>query len=538
MEEYGFELAGWRNAAITSGVLSAVLLVLALPEGSLIPFLQGLIPAVITRAASLILFLVCALMGRNVLKEGFVALANKTPNADTLALLSAGFTLLDGVTLFLGLRADSLPLCAPCALVITFRLITHYCEKKGKRDACQVAASAPQHYLVTQDPNTINGKPAFRKWLSAPRGFGSQIQTRSEQDFRFQRLVPVLMVACVVLGLLTTVAHHQPRLIFWSLSALFTASATLSAGLGNDLPFLLLGSRLRKLGAAVAGWPGTKAGKGCQFALLSDFDLYPPGTVTVNAVNSFGTVPKERIISLTASVIRASGSGLLYPMERLVKQTGAGYVQVTNLTMEKGGIRAQSQQGQSVMIGSAEYLAKLGVTIPADAKGKDTILCALDRVALGSISLRYTVINSIEPSLDTMLDGRLSPVLATRDFFFSPQRLGFGEDYPLDQLIFPPLAHRIRLSTPVRTHGPDIVAILSREGVAPYAQAVVGASRLHRAARLSGVLSRVSACIGVLLTATLSSAGALGAMCSLSLSLYLLLWAVPVLLLSLWVVHY
>ena len=108
----------------------------------------------------------------------------------------------------------------------------------------------------------------------------------------------------------------------------------------------------------------------------------------------------------------------------------------------------------------------------------------------------------------------------------------------MEQVLFPSLVQRIRLSQPAQTHGPDIVAVLSQEGIAPYAQALLGTKRLRRAGRFSGLLTRASACIGVFLAAVLSSAGAMGAMCALSLSLYLLLWLVPVLFLSLWVQQY
>jgi hypothetical protein len=48
----------------------------------------------------------------------------------------------------------------------------------------------------------------------------------------------------------------------------------------------------------------------------------------------------------------------------------------------------------------------------------------------------------------------------------------------------------------------------------------------------------VSAVVGVFLTATLSSAGALSSMCAWNLSLFLLLWLAPVLLISLWTARY
>lgn len=86
----------------------------------------------------------------------------------------------------------------------------------------------------------------------------------------------MLLVACFCLSLVTTVAHHQPNLIFWSLSALFTAAATLGVSLALNLPLRMLGGKLAKLGVALAGWPGLLAGKGCKAALLLDQDIYPP----------------------------------------------------------------------------------------------------------------------------------------------------------------------------------------------------------------------------------------------------------------------
>lgn len=76
------------------------------------------------------------------------------------------------------------------------------------------------------------------------------------------------------------------------------------------------------------------------------------------------------------------------------------------------------------------------------------------------------------------------------------------------------------------------------EGIAPFSQALIGAKRIRRAAAFSSFFVNFSACVGVVLTASLSSAGALGAMCAWHLSLFLLLWLVPVLLISLWTTQY
>ena len=80
--------------------------------------------------------------------------------------------------------------------------------------------------------------------------------------------------------------------------------------------------------------------------------------------------------------------------------------------------------------------------------------------------------------------------------------------------------------------------MLCREGLAPFAQSSIGARRIRRAAKANSFLVNISACIGVFLTSSLSSAGALGAMSAWNLSLFLLLWLLPVVFVSLWTKQY
>ncbi|MFR2521750.1 MAG: hypothetical protein ACLS82_12255 [Evtepia gabavorous] len=307
-EEYGLGLQALKGKCTAAGVLSAVLLLFALLDSGVLPVLDSLLPANILLLGSLALFAGCVLLSLDVLKEGLVQLTNLAPNGDTLALFAALFTLVDGVTMvFTPLRESAIPFFSPCALVLTFHLLGRYCDRSAKFQACRVAASVSQPYLVTQDPNVLGGRTAFRKWLGVPKGFGSQIRTTSQAEARFRRLTPVLLVACFCLSLVTTVAHHQPNLIFWSLSALFTAAATLGVSLALNLPLRMLGGKLAKLGVALAGWPGLLAGKGCKAALLLDQDIYPPGTVALAGSRVFGSLSMERSVAFSASVIRATG---------------------------------------------------------------------------------------------------------------------------------------------------------------------------------------------------------------------------------------
>lgn len=536
--EYGVGLKPLKNKTIGAAVLAVVLLVLAFLDTGILSFLTDLVPEDILLYASLGGFVVCCALAWDVLKDGLVQLTNFTPGSSTLALFAAAFTLADGVTMVLTpLRESAVPFFAPCALVLLFQLIGQYCERASKFQACRTASSVARPYVVTQDPDVLAGKTGFRKWLGLPKGFGSQIRTTSQADESFQKLTPVLMTACVCLALLTTVAHHQPKLVLWSLSALFTASATLGASLTLSFPLQILGSKLATLGVALAGWPGIAAAKGCRAALLTDNDLYPPGTVTLANSKPLSNLPMDRVVAYTASAIRASGSGLSYLFDKLLRSEGAKYLPIEKILLQDNGLIAQTQ-GQQILVGNSDFMSKQGIALPTGIKYKNTVFCAVDRELIGMFGVRYALHTTIVPSLQSLLGHRIAPVLVTRDFNINPKRMRFSDRLNKDSLTYPDLQRRVTLSGPNQAHGQTIVAVLCREGMAPFTLALIAAKRVRRAAGLSSFFVRLSACVGVILTATLSSAGALGAMSAWHMALFLLLWFVPVLLLSLWTEQY
>ena len=531
--EYGVGLKPLKNKTIGAAVLAVVLLALAFLDTGILSFLTDLVPEDILLYASLGGFVVCCALAWDVLKDGLVQLTNFTPGSSTLALFAAAFTLADGVTMVLTpLRESAVPFFAPCALVLLFQLIGQYCDRASKFQACRTASSVARPYVVTQDPDVLAGKTGFRKWLGLPKGFGSQIRTTSQADERFQKLTPVLMTACVCLALLTTVAHHQPKLVLWSLSALFTASATLGASLTLSFPLQILGSKLATLGVALAGWPGIAAAKGCRAALLTDNDLYPPGTVTLANSKPLSNLPMDRVVAYTASAIRASGSGLSYLFDKLLRSEGAKYLPIEKILLQDNGLIAQTQ-GQQILVGNSDFMSKQGIALPTGIKYKNTVFCAVDRELIGMFGVRYALHTTIVPSLQSLLGHRIAPVLVTRDFNINPKRMRFSDRLNKDSLTYPDLQRRVTLSGPNQAHGQTIVAVLCREGMAPFTLALIAAKRVRRAAGLSSFFVRLSACVGVILTATLSSAGALGAMSAWHMALFLLLWFVPVLLLSL-----
>ena len=524
-----------RARCVGGVVLSVLLLVFALLESGFVAFLRDTFPESVYLPVSLALFVFAAIVCQDVLKAGLIQLTNKAPDGDTLALFAVAFTVIDGLTLMIfHMRTETLPFFAPCAVMLTFHQIGHTCGRSARAMACETAASAPRAYVVTQDPNVIGAQTAFRKWLGDTKGFGSQIRTPSGPYRQFQRLTPVLMVACLLVPLITTVLHHQPRLVFWSLSGLFTTASTLGAAMAFDLPFRMVAGRMRKQGAALAGWPGIDATRGCRSILLGDYDLYPPGAVNLIDARALGVSDMKRAVSLAGSAIRASGSGLGNLFERMRQKTGATYVPISKIEIQEQGIVARGPDGAIIQVGTWTFMRDRGVPLPQDVKAKDAVFCAQGLQPVGVFFLRYDLHPAVIPCIRALLLHKMRPIIATRDFNLSTHRLRVANRLPLEDDSFPDLGRRVSLSDPRRHHGSVKVSYITREGLLSYTAALTAARRVRRAAILNSWFVRLGAIIGVFLAATLSSSGATGAMCAWNLALFLLLWLVPVVLLSFW----
>ena len=99
---------------------------------------------------------------------------------------------------------------------------------------------------------------------------------------------------------------------------------------------------------------------------------------------------------------------------------------------------------------------------------------------------------------------------------------------------YPGLTERVALSEAEKDR--DLPrALLFREGLLPYAEAVAGSLRLCKAVRRASALSLLGSWAGTLLTFYLTSLGAYELMNPLALEVFLLLWTLPVLLLSDWI---
>lgn len=527
--QQGLKGRRWRTWLAFSLSLAAVLLSLELP---LLDWSAPPLDTVRLAALSSLLALV-GLLCWEVIVRGLARLCTLRPGAESLAALAWLFTLGDALVLLGTDYRQGLPCCAVTALGLAFSFWGDTLRRRGDRLGAKTAALTRTPYVVTLDEGKWNGRPAYAKWSGPAAGFGSQLQMEDAAQRAYRVAAPLLLLACLLCPLMAAVSCGDAGRFLWSASACFTAACAWSALLAYGLPYHKLAQRLQKLGAALAGWPGVAR---CRAAgiLMTDLDLFPPGSVQVAQVRVFGGVSTEKVVAYTATLLRVFQCGLTRPFHDLLRAQGAVYREVSALRPEEGGLSGVIHN-QEVLVGTASFLRVMDVPLPQGLNIKHAVFCAIDRELAGMFPLNYAMSPAVSPALSALMHAGISPILATRDFNLIPALLGQKFKLPVDKMAFPPVLRRLELSQPDQPHSDTPVALLGREGLNVYSDAVVGARRLRLAVRRSLAFTLLGAAVGVCLTFYLTYVGAWDSLTPANFLVFMLAWLVPELVLANWV---
>lgn len=479
------------------------------------------------------------LLSMDVLLESVKRMLKGRLGMDGMSLFACLFTLADAITLGrYQNRGDQMPYCM--VALVTLMLLTHghYHKLCAQRLSCRTAAAAARPYRVTLDPEKWNGKSAYSKWAGEPEGFGSQLQMDDGAQRIYRVVCPVLALGCVLLSLLATVAQERPERLLWSLSTTFLAASALGGSLAYGRPFHKIARRLAQSGAALAGWPGIAESRRGDRVLVTDGDLFPPGCVDFNGIKVFGEHSVERVVAYAATLIRDSGSGLEKLFHDQMRVQGGIFRRAEHLTCHEAGGLSATIRGSQVLVGSAPFMKLMEVEMPQGLNVKNAVFCAIDGELAGIFVLHYNLPDAVFPALSSLLGEKISPVLVTRDFNIIPAMLQQRFKLAANKMEFPPVERRRELSDPDQKHGDILTAVLCREGLAPFAESVMGARRLRRSARVGAVVSCVGAALGVLLCYYLTGVGAYTSLAPVNLLIYLVTWLLPVWFLTDWAPRY
>ena len=269
--------------------------------------------------------------------------------------------------------------------------------------------------------------------------------------------------------------------------------------------------------------------------ILTDADLFPPGTIQLNGVKVFGE-ELNKVRSYAATMARAAGSGLEWLFDGLLRSEGGHYLHAEEFSFYEEGGWGATIKGESVLMGTASFMRKMDVRLPGNINLKTGVFLAVDRQLSAVFAVKYHPSENVDFALRMMRRSHITPILASRDPNINPALLK-RKFYKKVRVEYPDLTARVALSEAQMDQGLPR-ALIFREGLLPYAETVAGSRRLCKAVRRSTVLGLLGSAAGVVLAYYLVGMAAYELITPLTLEAFLLLWTLPALVLSDWTGRY
>lgn len=494
-----------------------------------LPVTGAMSATAVKSAVALILLLAVMICGLDIMTSGLIAIAHRRPNANTLIALSALFCVIDGFLAACGVKGTKLPFCAVPALTISFSLLGSLLNCRSSRIVFNTVSSSRKPYTVTAETSVTGDGVTILKSRMTTKGFVRRTEEAGPDETVYGVMAPYLIVIALLLSLISAAVSKSFTQFAHILSGIFVCAAPLAILLTYPLANFVSAKTLIKSGSAIAGWSGIYDIGKCRHMIITDFDLFPKGSVTISQTRIFAGMKPEKVVSLAGSMIAASGSALSPAFAELMKQGKGSLLRVENFRCHEGGGLIAMVDGVEVYCGSASFMHLMGVHLPDMFKIKNCVYVSEGDTICGMFQMEYTPVDSVRDALYMLMRSDRHPVFAVRDFNITPQLLSVKYDIPTDGFDFPSFAQRYEISGAEPSEASKPAALVSREGLGAFVHLAEHAKGLYTRVRVSVMLSVMSTVIGMIVMFVLSLTGQMTVTAALS---FLLVWLIPVLVIG------
>ena len=421
--------------------------------------------------------------------------------ADTLAVLCCVFSSLDALIVAVGSPGTPhIPLCMFSSLALMGILFSSLLSARALRKSIRVPAIGRRAYCVTAEEGVrANRDITLLKSMRPTVGFVRRSEEAPPDEILFTKIAVFELLAAVVLSLFIGLVKHSVKDMLFILSAVLSCSVPLTALLAFALPFFIGSQRIFSSGAAVAGWSGIHDIGSSRNLIVTDRDLFPEDTVSIDTVRIFADESAERIIAYAGTMIAASGSGISPCFAELMEKNHARMRQVEDFQWLSGGGLQGRIEGHRVLCGSSDLMQLMDVKIPYRLVDRTTVLLAIDGVLYGIFKINYIGLPEVRTALQDLIASNRHPIFAILDFNITPEMLREVFDVATDGYDFPPYGDRFRISEAKPSETSKIAAVVCREGLGPLTHLADTGRSMYIAVRMNMIVTVLAAVLGMLL---------------------------------------
>lgn len=474
--------------------------------------------------------LLSALLGCYRLVDGVADMIRLHFTPNSLLVISFLVCCVDGVICLQQLR---LSVCAVFSLQMTMAIWAAYNRhntEMGQMDTLRRATNLNGLACVPED---YEGMMGFRICRGEVEHFMDHYQAVSTPERLMNWFSLAVAVVSLVIGLLGGVLHGFSTGVQLCCAALLVGMPA-TGYLATVRPAEVLEKRLHKLGTVVCGWQAVRAVR-CKIAVpLNDKDLFPSGTVKLNGVKFYGDRQPDQVINYTAALIGANGGALVEVFEQLRDSRGGKLCLVENFRIYDGGVGGEIGEDR-ILVGTMQFMQEMGVDLDKGTRVNQAVYTAIEGDLCGVFAVAYGKSKSSAAGVRTLCSSRsLIPVMTTKDFMITESFIKSKFLVSTKRMKFPDRATCVDICARREQEGSTVIALTTKEGLAPMAFAITGARTLGSAMHTGVILHMIGGIVGLMIMAALAYIGSAELLSPLNILLYQLVWMIPGFLVTEW----
>ena len=475
--------------------------------------------------------LLSALLGCYRLMEGIGDLLRLRFTANTLLVITFVVCCVDGVLCLQELR---IPVSAAFSLEMTMAMWAAYDRRSAEIGMMDTLRRATTLDSVVCVPDFYEGRPGFRTGRGEVEHFMDHYDAPSAPEKVLNWYALATLIVSAAAGVLAGVRHGFSAGVQLCAAALLVGMPA-TAFISVIRPMAILEKRLHKLGTVLCGWQGVKAVSRQAAYPLDDGDLFPVGAAKLNGVKFYGDRDPDQVVAYATALIKANGGALVGLFSQLLDSRNGYYYTVEHLNTYAGGGIGGEIGDDAVLVGTLEFMQDMGVDMGQGTRVSQAVYAAIDGELCGVFAVSYQKAKSSAAGLRTLCGYRgLTPVVACEDFMLTESFVQGKFGIRTRRMAFPDREARRELAQREPEDTDTVVALTTKEGLAPKAFAVTGARVLKSALQAGVVIHMVGGILGLLMMAALAYVGVENILTPSNILLYELLCMVPGLLVTEW----
>ena len=475
--------------------------------------------------------LISALLGSNQLVEGLADLLHKRFSLRTMLVFTFILCCVDGALCLQELR---IPCCAAFSLQMTMCLWSAYQKRNTKLGMLDTMRKATRLDSIGAVEDYHEGVKGLLRGEGQVEDFMDTFEQAPALEKTQSVYALVALCVSVAVGIAAGVLHGVSTGI--QVAAVTTLAAIpASMYVALSRPAAVLERRHHAVGTVLCGWQGVEGLSGKGYFPIAHSDLFPDGSVKLNGVKFYGSRLPDQIISYATALVEADG-GTMAPLfsHLLESRNGIHYMAESYRIYENGGIGGEVN-GEPVLVGSLSFLRNMGVEPPEGIRVDKAVCVAVDGELCGLFAVTYDVDRSTASGLSSLCGYRkLTPVLISDDFMLTPKFIGSQFDVKTKRILFPEFEQRKQMREKALETENPVLALVTGEGLAPFAYAVTGARMLKKAAKAGITVHMIGGILGMVMMLALTILGATNLLTPANMFLYELVWMIPGLLITQW----